>query len=242
MPVTKVCKHCEKQFLVPQRRSEEVKFCCRDCKTAAGRITLTCQHCSKTYEKKKSDTKRSKNFFCSLDCLAESRKGKPRASSAPKYHKVCEVCAREFRVTLTRKDTARFCSRGCQSISPEFRRECSEAQRGEKSWRWTGGAYESSSGYVWTRDEISGADRIGEHRLVVLKAMLRLVPDHPFLVESGGKWRLHRDIEVHHIDRNRSNNELSNLLAVTKEAHAQIHNHDMKPRPWECWPMNPKTW
>lgn len=242
MPIGKSCEHCGKQFFVSPRRSDEVKFCSRECKTAAGRVMLTCECCGKTFEKKKSDVSRSKSFFCSTECVAKSRKGKPKASKAPKHYKTCEVCAKEFRVTLTRKDTARFCSRGCQSNSEAFRQECSEAQRGEKSWRWTGGRFTSYDGYILTRDASLGSMRLREHRLVMLKAMLEQAPGHPFLQEIGGKWLLHSDVDVHHIDRNRSNNELSNLLAVTKEAHDRIHNGNTKPNPWECWPMNPTQW
>jgi len=243
MPVVKKCDRCEKEFLVSPRRSDEVRFCSRECKAAAGRVALTCGCCGVQFEKKKSEVSRSLLFFCSPDCYKSSQKGKPKnVSGHQRYHKKCEVCAKEFRVTLTRKDEARFCSRECQAISPAYKQECSERQLREKSWRWSGGVYYSSSGYVATRDAMLGSERIGEHRLVVLKAMLELAPWHPFLTQKDGKWRLSRDIEVHHIDRDRSNNELSNLLAVTKEAHAQIHHNNTKPKPWECWPINPKTW
>jgi hypothetical protein len=72
--------------------------------------------------------------------------------------------------------------------------------------------------------------------------MLEDDPEHQFLVEVNGHKRLHPDIEVHHIDRVRSNNVRDNLLAVIYTAHAQIHHKGKKPEPWECWPSNPKRW
>lgn len=242
MPVSKQCQHCGQSFLVPPRRSDEVKFCSRECKTAAGWVTLKCECCGESFKKKASSNADSKRFFCSRACYYKVQKGRTNADKGrPKYFKKCEVCAKEFRVTLTRVTTAKYCSRKCLSESPEFKKQCSESQLREKSSRWTGGTYYSSAGYIRTHDEEFG--RMGEHRRVVLKAMLKEAPGHPFLVKStAGKWMLRGDIEVHHIDRVRSNNELGNLLAVTIEAHARIHNHNTKPKPDECWPTDPKTW
>ena len=72
--------------------------------------------------------------------------------------------------------------------------------------------------------------------------MLEEAPDHPFLVDVEGQKKLSPDVEVHHVDRVRSNNARDNLIAVTKPAHAQIHHRGKKPEPWECWPSNPTKW
>jgi hypothetical protein len=113
----------------------------------------------------------------------------------------------------------------------------SEAQRGEKSHLWKGGLYKRGSGYVRQRGHtIDSKVYRSEHRLVMERAMLEMEPNHPFLIEVDGKKQLDREIEVHHIDLNRSNNEFANLLAVTKLAHAQIHKQNRIPKQWECWP------
>lgn len=243
MPIRKTCLHCEKEFSVVPRREDEVKFCSRACKTAAGRRTLKCDCCGVQFERKASEVLGDKTY-CSASCYNKSKKGTAKAGSGrPKYWKACEVCAKDFRVTLTRKGTARFCSRACQGESDAFRVECSDRQLGAKSWRWNGGEYSSSQGYVYVRDADGATGRrMLAHRKVILEAMLKHEPSHPFLILVGDEVRLNPDIEVHHIDRNRANNELSNLLAVTKEAHAQIHHRNTKPRPWECWPSNPNSW
>lgn len=241
MPVQKVCEQCGTKFAVPPRRAEEVKFCSRECKTAAGRVKLSCGVCGSAFERVRSEL-RGKDAYCSKPCYLTSQKGQPKAANPqrPRYFKTCEECSKEFRVTLTRKDTARFCSRECQGRNAAFRAECSEKQQGEKHWRWQGGRYKTHEGYIRHKRKVYGKEGFTyNHRDVVAQAMAEQCPRHPFLHEVGGRLRLRRKIDVHHIDRNRENNALDNLLAVTKDAHAQIHHRNRKPDPWECWPPNP---
>ena len=245
MPVEKVCESCGTKFRVPPSKAESVRFCCRECKTAAGRLVLTCSACGEVFERVKSSQARSSADYCSLDCYRATAAGRPqvRAEPAPRYFKVCETCRKDFRVTKTRAATARFCSRACQSANPNWRVECSEKQQAEKHWRWAGGKYKTHEGYIRHRRKVlDSATHTYNHRIVMSEAMERGAPNHPFLTVIDGKVRLRPDVEVHHIDRNRENNALENLLAVTKQAHAQIHHRDRKPEPWECWPPNPAKW
>lgn len=235
MPVEKVCGHCSRPFRIPHRRSETVKFCSVECKNAAKRLTIACASCGKSFERKRHEDDAK---YCSTECYHSSRVGVARRVRNPhRYLRACEVCGVEFRVMLARKDTARFCSRACQSKSLVFRAEASEAQRGAKGWRWKGGLYKRGTGYVRERGQnIPSKTFRFEHRLVIERAMLEMEPSHPFLVESNGTKKLNPKIEVHHIDLDRSNNTFANLLAMTKQAHAQIHHKNRKPEPWECWP------
>lgn len=236
MPVQKTCEHCAISFSTPHRRSETVKFCSIECKTSAKRVTLSCAACGVSFERKKH---LAESKYCSRACYHSATKGVAQAPRGEQYHRTCEVCATSFRVTFTRRDTARWCSRVCQSNSPAYRLEASEAQRGEKSWRWAGGLHQGKRGYVRMRGLSRASGSYGfEHRIVIERAMQAAEPNHPFLVEMDGGTRLDPKIDVHHIDRNRSNNALSNLLAVTKRAHGQIHHKNLKPNPWECWPYS----
>lgn len=244
MPVEKVCERCGTKFHVPQRRSETVRFCSWACKDAGGRDTRPCTVCATPVTRKVSEFK-GQSVYCSTECKSKGMKGVPKvfASARPRYFKTCETCKTEFRVTKTRAETARFCSRDCQGASEKWKAECSEKQLGEKHWRWEGGRYKDHEGYVHARRRVFGVDvGLREHRQVVLEAMLIEAPNHPFVVEVAGKKTLDASVEVHHIDRDRSNNALWNLLAVTKEAHAQIHHRKRKPDPWECWPPDPLKW
>lgn len=241
MAVVKVCECCKKQFSVPNRRSEQVRFCSLACKTEGRRKTLECVVCKKSFSCEAHVDRK----YCSRTCFHTANKGAKHAvdPEQPRYHKVCEVCGKEFRVTLTRKDSARFCSKTCMASSPAFRAEKSEASRGEKHYRWAGGLYKTGDGYIRHKRKALGTETVTfNHREVVLTALIEENPEHPFLVVVDGVKKLSPDIEVHHIDRIRSNNALANLLAVTKHAHAKIHHHGTKPKPWECWPSNPTAW
>lgn len=244
MPAIKVCCQCGGTFKVPPRRAEAVKFCSLGCKTEAGYARFNCAACGVEFKRKKSDNANSAARYCSRKCYdSGGKRVNVRAAKpdAPRYYGNCEVCAGVFRVTLTRKDTARWCSKACQSASQAFKQECSTRQLGEKHWRWAGGVYKDHEGYVHARS-LAGGDRVLNHRVVVTLAMVEAEPNHPFLVSADGVTKLSSSIEVHHIDRNRANNELSNLLAVTKEAHARIHHRNRKPKPDECWPSDPVSW
>lgn len=243
MPVDKECGFCKKHFIVPNRRSDQVKFCSRECKTEAGYAHLTCAQCGQQFKRKQSAAVGAKSCYCSVACSAAARPGRKHAAreDAVRHYKVCLQCGEEFRVTQTRKDTAKWCSRKCQGESPEWRAACAGKQVGDKHWRWAGGVYTQNDGYV--RQQKSGVTkRTFEHRQTILELMLAQEPNHPFLVEVDGVKKISSEIEVHHIDRDRANNAPDNLLAVTKHAHAQIHHRNRKPMPWECWPSNPTRW
>lgn len=236
MPVEKTCGHCAKLFRVPFRRSETVKFCSTKCKTAGKRRVITCAACGGSFERERSSAAK----YCSNDCYHSASKGVPKPDNGrERLYRTCEVCTGSFRVALSRRETARFCSYVCKGKSAAYRQEASEVQSGEKSWRWAGGLYRRGTGYVRARGHgLSPKEYHFEHRRVVETAMLEMEPDHPFLVEVDGRKKLDPKIDVHHIDRDRSNNALTNLLAVTKRAHALIHHNNRTPEPHECWPYS----
>lgn len=247
----KLCKGCGKAFEVKQSQFERRQYCSQQCKQQAKRVTLVCGQCGKNWWSWKSQTiihgRPGAGQFCSRVCAGLAKR-KPKPERPPKVvtdpiFKSCEVCDTTFRVYPSRKDTARFCSLVCKVQSESYRALCSEQQQGEKSWRWGGGKYKRGTGYIRQKRNKNCIEIYTfEHQEVMVAWLLEEEPSHPFLVEVDGRKRLHPDVEVHHIDRIRSNNVRNNLLAVIKPAHAQIHHRGKKPEPWECWPINPPKW
>lgn len=249
--VIKKCRQCFKPFTVKASAADKIHFCSAECRTLSGRVSLTCRHCGDAYSAKASQKDRS--AFCSMSCK----------TAGGGVEKVCECCGKSFTVPRRRSDEVRFCSIECKTngrrktLACEFckkpfscelhveRKFCSRAcfhaaekPSGESHYLWKGETYQTGNGYV----RLAGKGAGMQHRAVLLTLILGQAPDHPFLVEVEGQKIWHKDIDVHHIDRNRSNNELSNLLAVTRSAHLLIHHRNRKPDPWECWPPNPDKW
>lgn len=248
MAVDKICGTCGKAFSVKPYLAKQRQHCSQACRAQENRVRCQCEHCRKDFWKWKSQVakQRGDGKFCSRACMvAAKRKLEPQPKPVfTPLLKVCEECGVTFRIPPSRENTARWCSRACQKQSPTFRKECSEAQQGEKHWRWSGGAYKKrATGYVRIKRKRNGKETVRwQHTAVMVEWMLEVDPSHPFLIVVDGLHRLHPDIEVHHIDRKRSNNVRENLLAVTRNAHAQIHHRGKKPEPWECWPSNPTRW
>lgn len=244
MAVQLTCIGCQKLFLVRPYQAESKKYCTQECRSAHNRITLQCECCGKPFWVFKSALDYQSKRFCSMTCRKAVMSKPPVAKVArEQVFKACKTCGTEFRVPPVRKDTAKYCSVACKAADPEYRLQSSKAQRAEKSWRFSGGAKVAGGGYM--QQKVWGEkSRINtmQHRVVMAEAIAKERKDHPFLVEIDGALRLRPEIHVHHIDRNRLNNSLENLLALTASAHVKLHKNGRKPDPWECYPANPENW
>jgi len=92
----------------------------------------------------------------------------------------------------------KYCSRSCANRA--------HVRKGEQNNKWKGGKYKHSDGSSYTRLEDRG-----------YKADYRIAMEKKF----GRK--LQKDEIVHHIDGNHFNDDLSNLMVVSRREHARIH-------------------
>lgn len=71
------------------------------------------------------------------------------------------------------------------------------------------------------------------------KGYLDYVPEHRLIIEEhynlfdkkyfniiDGKYYLKPEIDVHHIDKNGLNNDINNLIPLTRSEHTSIHNNE----------------
>lgn len=243
MPVVK-CVECGVDFPVKPYMAETRKFCSTSCKNKNSRLTLNCEHCSQPFWVFKSEVEKQSRRFCSMACrkTVMAAKPKPPKKAKEQVFKICKTCNVEFRVPLCRKETALYCSQKCKGSDPAYKLSSSKAQRQEKSARFQGGSV-GKRGYMkvkaWGEET---AVHTFAHRTIVAYALAAENPAHPFLTTIDGLTRLRPEIHVHHIDRDKLNNDMNNLLAVTASAHSRLHKSGRKPDPWECWPSNPANW
>lgn len=75
------CYNCKETFFVKKHSimyaikgtRNYAKFCSRKCKSESekGLLVVNCKHCTKTFSKKPSEIKKTKNNFCSRSCAAK---------------------------------------------------------------------------------------------------------------------------------------------------------------------------
>ena len=95
---------------------------------------------------------------------------------------------------------------------------------GEKNPTWKGGKRKTCYGYisVYTPEHPFGdktTKRVFEHRLIAEKYLL----DKENSIEINGKRYLKPEYDVHHIDFDRTNNDVNNLIVLKKSEHRKLH-------------------
>ena len=111
---------------------------------------------------------------------------------------ICEICGAEFVRPPCHATGHRYCSRECTS------KAMSIYNTGENHPNWNGGVWHSE-GYIFNR--VNGTYK-GVHRLVMERHIGRKLSD---------------DEIIHHLDGNKTNNSIENLVIVSRSEHIEIH-------------------
>lgn len=141
----------------------------------------------------------------------------------------CEVCGepcyiRPYRLKIQKHIT---CSKKCDSIArKEWMKGKGNPQyglKGELNSSYIGKSYKIKNGYKFIRVEnhpFSEEGFIREHRLIAERYLL----NEDNSIEIDGELYLKPELEVHHIDENKLNNNKDNLMVLTKSEHRRLHN------------------
>lgn len=147
----------------------------------------------------------------------------------------CPVCKKKFHVKQFHKNRFKehFCSKECQNIAlaSKFFGENNPQYglKGSLNASWKSDEKINSYGYRLVRSFLhpfANCDGfVFEHRLVAEKYLL----NDENSIEIDGKKYLRKDYDVHHKDQNKTNNDVSNLVVISKSDHKKLHNN-LNPR------------
>lgn len=108
----------------------------------------------------------------------------------------CNQCGKQYR---PRRSTSRYCSRPCM-------------------WKNNGGHNKKKeTWWISARGYIEGRVWMDEHTQVCCK-------QHRYIMEKHLDRRLLPDEDVHHIDGNKTNNDIDNLQVINHGEHASLSN------------------
>lgn len=142
----------------------------------------------------------------------------------------CATCGRKFHDKPSHLVTVKnhYCSKECHKIGKKeyMKGELNHQYglKGNKNATWKSDRKISNFGYVLVRcldHPFSNKNNwVCEHRLIAEKYLL--TEENSIMV--NGKRYLSKEYDVHHINFDRSDNRIENLMVLTKKEHRTLHN------------------
>lgn len=159
--------------------------------------------------------------FCCKKCEGEYRKKKTQNNCT------CSYCGKRFHKKPSHIKEKNYCSKECFYKSKEINmlgeNNHQYGLRGNKNSSWKSNERITSNGYIriyMPEHPLSDeSGRILEHRYVAEKYLAK----DDELIEVDNKKVLNPNLDVHHIDKNKLNNNVDNLKILTRSDHAKIH-------------------
>ena len=204
--MTKICINCGKEFSKPyglgKMNWDRRIFCSKKCRTTG--VLVACKICGKKFWRYKCNT--NKRFFCSQKCYHKSKVGKPNLGHPNKGHTVtfkCSQCGKEKETTLSAYNRSKyhFCNQSCWGVF------FGKLHSGSNHYKWVGGTTE----YPPTFNE-------------QLRARVRVRDNFVCRVCDIPELECSERLSVHHIDHNKENNDMSNLISLCKGCHTKTTN------------------
>ena len=200
----KMCFECGKEFKVGIGKYEYRKYCSNSCrnKTIKRLVMLTCRYCGK--QKLMIPYLVKKQKYCSYECMGKARRGihvlHKYSFISKKIKKICIICNKEFWLpkSYITKKRIRCCSKKCFSI----------AILGENNPNWKGGLSFEPYGLSWTKK---------------IRKLTRERDNYTCQICNKHQTQLKRRLSIHHIDYNKINSFLNNLITLCGHCHAQTN-------------------
>lgn len=209
------CVVCQKvHYRQLKRPKTDRPFCSRKCAVIYRKETgigckkrsgkpIACVHCGKEIYRKPSQLAEIVNPACSREC-------RRLFILSQRVVTVCDQCHTEIKLPRStlkwnsiRGHKHVFCSTPCAR-----KYNC-----GENAGNWKGGRIVTDREYVLVQDKDTDSPVAGSYRY-----------EHRRVMEAAIGRRLKRSEHVHHKDGNKLNNNIDNLILLTANEHAQLHN------------------
>lgn len=191
-------------------------------------IKKICLICGKEFEVPQY---RENAKYCSPECRQEALKGELNCT--------CEVCGKKFHLKPYRlnKNKHCCCSRECLNIL----KQTLYSGEGNHQYGLKGELNASFKGleitnvnnniidilvYDPTHPYANRYGRVTKHRLIVEQNYKMF--DYKYFEEINGRVVLKKYSHVHHIDGDHNNNDITNLIPVTRAEHRRIHNSELE--------------
>lgn len=195
-----ICRNCGNEF--KRSGSHKYQYCSRECHAESKKGTVPWNkgpvhvYICKNCGKEFKRRKSHEYQYCSMECKAEGQKG----ITLIDYK--CEICGDIFQRKKNKSwKNIRFCSAKCQG-------EFMKTRVGELSPGWKGGLSYEPYGNEFNEK---------------LKEQIRKRDNYTCQECDAIQEDLEYKLSVHHIDYDKTNNDLNNLISLCKSCHAKTN-------------------
>lgn len=174
------------------------------------RINFKCLHCTGPYTTPHYRKHLSK--YCSRRCTA--------LATRITYETICQICNKTFEHIASRCNKAKYCSQKCyrKAVSQKgtFKYTCFHCNKIFMSYRRLGRKYCSRACVNKTNKKIWKGKYTTIRKNMIARGLLNECQKCGYDTEK-------KILGVHHIDRNRNNNEMNNLMVLCPNCHSLEH-------------------
>lgn len=197
------CTACGKKvYRKPCHLQAKEFFCSLTCKKLGH--STPCEQCGKPAYFKLSELKTLKHHFCSRLCWKIYKRGKSRPAQFTGINTHCMCCGKDIYVIKSRIRKNNFCSIKC----------CQKWAKGINSYAWHGGKSFEPYGIDFNNKRKEERRKIDNYRC---QQCFRQQDE--LFTRTGKSVKL----AIHHIDYNKQNNSIENLISLCPNCHAQTN-------------------
>lgn len=187
------------------------------------KVKVLCAYCGKEFVVRHKNRLKQENICCSRECVNKLK-------IQNNLNTICPICGKKFHVKPSQKNKCKnnYCSKECfikaKKIYMKGEGNHQYGLKGTKNSSWKSDRKTTYWGYIKIRvldhPFRDSDDMVFEHRLVAEKYLLN--EENSILID--GKRYLKPEYAVHHIDENKKNNNVENLMVMKKGEHTSYHS------------------